>query len=76
MTTFEIISIVIGLLIPTSLVIGVSVRTQIALAKIQVEIANFKKDLIQKEIALNRLEDQNREDHKDIKILIKELKIV
>jgi len=63
MTTFQIISVCVGLLVPIGLIISVSVRTQICLAKMQLEITNFRRDLDQKEIALTKMERDNREDH-------------
>ena len=63
MTTFQIISVCVGLLVPIGLIISVGVRTQICLAKMQLEITNFRRDLDQKEIALTKMERDNREDH-------------
>jgi hypothetical protein len=39
---------------------------RIAIAKIKVELKYLRIDLIQKEIAILKLEETNRQDHKDI----------
>jgi hypothetical protein len=66
MTTFETISIIIAILLILGSIISVYVTCRIKIAKIEVEIASIRRDLIQKEIALCLIEKNNREDHRDI----------
>jgi hypothetical protein len=46
-------------------IVGVYIKVTIAIAKIQVEVIEMKKDLIQKEIAICLIEKNNREDSKE-----------
>ena len=70
MTTFQILSIVISLLLILGSIVSVYVTCRIKIAKIEVEIVSIRRDLIQKEIALCLIEKNNREDHKDIIIKV------
>ena len=58
MVIFGIISLLGG-------IVGVYVKSTIAIAKIQVEIIQMKKDLMAKEIAICLIEKNYREDAKE-----------
>jgi hypothetical protein len=66
MTPFQIISVIISVIVLLGTIVGLYVRAAIAIAKIEVEILQFKRDLIEKEKAICNLEKFNREDHKEI----------
>jgi predicted amino acid-binding ACT domain protein len=66
MNSFQIITLIFSGLFLFSSIISVYVACKVALAKIEVEIVNIKKDLMQKEFALCLLEKNNREDHKEL----------
>lgn len=65
MTTFESLSIIVSALIILAGIVGVYIRTSISIAKIQVEIVEIKRDLVQKEIAILLIEKNNRDDFKE-----------
>ena len=65
MTTFEILTIIGSALLILGAIIGVYIKTVISIAKIQVEIVEMKRDLVQKEIAILRIEENNRDDFKE-----------
>jgi hypothetical protein len=46
-------------------IIGIYVKVSISITKIQVEIVEVKRDLIQKEIAILLIEKNNRDDFKE-----------
>lgn len=62
MTLIEIIAS-IGLFLS---ILAVYVKTQVDIAKMQTTIVFFQKDLDRKERALILLENNNRDDHKEI----------
>jgi hypothetical protein len=77
LTTFQIISIILVTLSLVGTIVGVYVKTlleiqkvdancKIELAKIEVEIVSMRRDLMAKEIAICKLEETNRADHKEI----------
>jgi hypothetical protein len=65
MTTFEILTIIGSALLIFGAIIGVYVKTAISIAKIQVEIVEMKRDLVQTEIAILLIEKNNRDDFKE-----------
>ena len=66
MNTFEVLSIIGSALLIFGAIVGVWIKTVISIAKIQVEIVEMKRDLVQKEIAILLIEKNNRDDHKEI----------
>ena len=73
MTTFEILTIILSALVIFGGIVGVWVKTSVSVAKIQIEIVEIKRDLLQKELAILNIENnkrddfkENREDHKKI----------
>ncbi len=65
MNTFETLTVIISAILLVGAIIGVYIKVTIAIAKIQVEVIEMKKDLIQKEIAICLIEKNNREDAKE-----------
>ena len=65
MTTFEILTLIGSALIIFGAIIGIYVKVSISIAKIQVELVEVKRDLIQKEIAILLIEKNNRDDFKE-----------
>ena len=65
MTTFEILSIIGSAILICGAILGVYLKTAIAIAKIQVEIIEIKRDLVTKEIAILNIEKNNRADFKE-----------
>jgi len=65
MTTFQIISVIFSALILLGAIVGVYIKTVIAISKIEVEIIQMRKDLLAKEIAICLLEKNNKEDAKE-----------
>jgi hypothetical protein len=65
MTTFEILNIILSVLLMLGAIIGVYIKSAIAIAKIQVEIVEIKRDLVTKEIAILNIEKNNRDDFKE-----------
>lgn len=66
MTTFQILSLVVATVSILGAIIALYNKNSIAIAQIQVELIQVKRDLMQKEIALCNIEKINREDHKEI----------
>lgn len=66
MTTFQLLIIIISALTLAGSIVSVYVSMRISIARIDVEIQQMKKDFIQKEIAICKLENTNREDHQII----------
>ena len=66
MNTFEVLSIIGSALLIFGAIIGIWIKTVISIAKIQVEIVDMKRDLVQKEIAILLIEKNNKDDHKEI----------
>ena len=66
MTTFEIISVVLAVITLTGAIITVYVKNMVEIAKLQVELTNFRRELNQQEIARLHTENINRDDHKQI----------
>ena len=66
MTTFQIISLVFSFLLLFGAIVGVYVRTRIDVAKLEVNILNIQRELVQKEISFIRLEDKNSAQHDEI----------
>ena len=64
MRPFEIIIIILTAVGLGGGIIAVWIKTQIDLAKIQVTITFFQKDLDRKEFAICNLERENKADHK------------
>lgn len=73
MTIFQILSIVFSALLLLGAIVGVYIKSAIAIAKIEVEIIEIKRDLLQKEVAIINLEKYNREDHKEIILKVDKL---
>lgn len=65
MTTFQILMIIFGIISLLGGIIGVYIKSTIAIAKIEVEIVQMKKDLMAKEIAICLIEKNYREDAKE-----------
>ena len=65
MNTFEILIIICSALLILGAIIGVYIKTVISITKIQVEIIEMKRDLVQKEIAILLIEKNNRDDFKE-----------
>jgi hypothetical protein len=63
MTVFQIITIIISALALFGGIVAVYVKTQVDIAKINVTIAFFQKDLDRKEVAILRFEAENKADH-------------
>jgi len=66
MTPFQIIVLVISALGLLGGIVAVHIRSQIDIAKIQVQIKNIDKDLDRKEMALLNLEKRNHKEHNEI----------
>jgi hypothetical protein len=73
MNTFQILTIIIPSLAIAGAIVGVYVSTRVAIAKIQVELIEMRKDLFQKELAILNIEKNNREDFKENRIDHKEI---
>jgi hypothetical protein len=65
MTTFQVLSVIGSALLILGAIVGIYVKVSISIAKIQVEIVEVKRDLIQKEIAILLIEKNNRDDFKE-----------
>ena len=65
MNTFEILTIIGSAFLIFGAIIGVYIKTVISISKIQVEIVEMKRDLVQKEIAILLIEKNNRDDLKE-----------
>ena len=66
MTAFQIVILVLTALGLSGGILAVYIRTQIEVAKIQVQIKYIEKDLTSKELAICNLEKKNGEEHKSI----------
>lgn len=66
MSSFQIVVLIISALGLLGGIVAVHVRSQIDIAKIQVQIRTLEKDGDRKEIALLNLEKRNHEEHCDI----------
>jgi hypothetical protein len=79
MNSFQVIVIILSALGLLGGIIAVHVKSQIDIAKIQVQIKVLDKDSDRKEIALLNLEKRNHEEHTEINCkldqLIKSIKI-
>lgn len=79
MNSFQVIVIILSALGLLGGIIAVHVKSQIDIAKIQVQIKVLEKDSDRKEIALLNLEKRNHEEHTEINCkldqLIKSIKI-
>lgn len=73
MTAFQIITIILGALSLFGAIIAVYIKTQVDIAKINVTITFFQKDLDRKELALTHLERTNKIEHDAIISKIDEL---
>jgi hypothetical protein len=65
MTTFQVLSVIGSALLILGAIVGIYVKVSISITKIQVEIVEVKRDLIQKEIAILLIEKNNRDDFKE-----------
>ena len=65
MTTFQILSVIFSVLLLLGAIVGVYIKSATAIAKIEVEIVQMRKDLIAKEIAICMIEKTSREDAKE-----------
>jgi hypothetical protein len=65
MTTFQVLSVIGSALLILGAIVGIYVKVSISIAKIQVEIVEMKRDLVQKEIAILLMEKNNRDDFKE-----------
>ena len=63
MTTFQTLSVIFSVLVLLGAIVGVYVKSAVAIAKIEVEILGLRHDLLQKELAICNLEKNNRDDH-------------
>ena len=63
MTNFQIISIIFSGLALFGGIISVYVSMRIAVAKLEVHIKNIERDMLSKEVAILKIENNNREDH-------------
>jgi hypothetical protein len=70
MTLFEIISIIVILIGACGTVLNIYIKNKLAIAKIDLEIIEIKKDMLQYEADLKQLEKFNRDDHKEILVKI------
>lgn len=70
MTLFQILTVVLSGFILLGSILAVYVRLRIDTAKIEVDMLNIRRELIQKEVSLLRLEDRNTQEHKDIVLKI------
>lgn len=66
MTIFQIITLLIAGLTLFFGIVGVYIKTQIDIAKIQTTVLFIQRDLDQKEISICKIEKNNREDHQII----------
>jgi hypothetical protein len=73
MTAFQIVVIILTVLGLFGGIITVYVKTQVDIAKINVTITFFQKDLDRKELALTKLEISNKEQHEMIEKKIDKL---
>lgn len=76
MTTFELISVILGILILLGGIIGIYIKTivsitaietdtKVSLAKVEVQVVELRRDLDAKEIAILKMERNIREDFKE-----------
>ena len=63
MTTFQIISLIISLLVMLGTIAGVYIRLRTDIVKIEVQLSEIKRELLQKDVAVLLAEKNNREDH-------------
>jgi len=73
MTGFQIVIIILTALGLFGGIITVYVRTQVDIAKINVAITFFQKDLDRKEIALSKLEASNKLEHDTIMVKVDQI---
>lgn len=66
MTDFQIITIIIAILGLIGAIISVYTKSMVELAKVQIQIKNLEHEMTQKEIALDKLEQSNSTEHKEI----------
>ena len=66
MTTFQTLIIILTALGLFGGIITVYIKTQVDIAKINVSIIFFQKDLDRKELALSKLENSNKIEHENI----------
>ena len=62
MTNFQIVTIVLSALGLFGCIISVYVSMRIAVAKLEVNIKNIERDMLNKEVAILKIENNNRED--------------
>ena len=67
---FEIAGLIVAFLTLGGAILSVYVSMRIAIARIEVQMKNFDKELLNKELAICHLEKDNKEDHKEILIRI------
>jgi hypothetical protein len=65
MTTFEILTIAGSAILIIGGLVAIYIRVMVSIAKIEVELVEVKRDLIQKEIAILLIEKNNRDDFKE-----------
>jgi hypothetical protein len=66
MTIFEILMFTLGFIGIIAGIITAFVKNKIAIAEINVEILNIKHELLQKELAITKLEQRNTFEHDKI----------
>jgi len=66
MTTFQIISLIVNILLFLGSVIGVYVKLKLDITKVELKIEQINRELTQKEIATLLDQKNNREDHAKI----------
>lgn len=66
MTSFQIVVLILSALGLLGGIVAVHIKSQVDIAKLQVQIKSIDKDLDRKEIAICNLEKRNHEEHTEI----------
>ena len=66
MTAFQILMIILSALGLLTGIVSVHIKSQVEIAKIQVQIKHLQQDSDQKEISICNLEQRNHEEHNQI----------
>lgn len=66
MTLFQTLTVIIAGLSLLGSIVGLYINTKVSLAKIQIQLDNFRRELDAEKIAHLQNEKFNREDHKEI----------
>ena len=62
MTPFEIISVILATILLLGSILGIYIKTEVAISKIQLEVTQLRRDLMAKEIAICAIEKNYRDD--------------